>query len=151
MEEIYALAIMLSAGFPVEEEYRQALDEQFSKNDQDPDLLYLEFEPDLKAAMLHVLSHFEAKISSHAVFGKGFMEKLKPFYTPDDLATFTKKLYGLWRLLPEDLAYENPFHIMCYADEFADTEVYYDLSQCRELCEKMLNFYDISFCDHKKA
>ncbi len=152
MKEIYALALMLCAGFPVEDEYRRAIDEQFSENDKDADLLYLEFEPDLKTAMLYVLSHFEAKISSHESFGKCFMEKIRPFYTPDDLAPFTKKLYNLWRLLPEDLAYENPFHIMNYADDFADAdpEGYYNPEQCRELCEEMLNFYEpesIGICD----
>ncbi len=67
------------------------------------------------------------------------MNLLKPIYETVDITKFAPMLYNIWQFLWGDFKTPEPFFIMCYAE---DPLSWGDEKQARELCEKMLSFYD---------
>ncbi len=144
MNELYVLALMRSAGFPMEREYEQSLHALFLRDGENDDLLYLESETDPKLALLYLLARIPTEADRAATFGRCLMTALMPFYRSQSLTEFTAGLRRMWRLLPSELSFENPFHMFCYAD---DPLSWGDEAQCRELCERILHFYRGPICD----
>ena len=66
------------------------------------------------------------------------MESLRQIYENIRLEIFAKKMYSLWNKLPGFVDKEEPFFILCYAD---DCLSYGDEYQCRQLYEKAMNYY----------
>lgn len=61
MEELLVYAILLYEGLVTENEYNKRLDELFLNNPENDDLLYLEWETDIKKAIIYVRTHIDYK------------------------------------------------------------------------------------------
>ena len=85
MEELLVYAVLLYEELIPENEYRKRLDELFLNNPENDDLLYLEWETDLKKAIIYVRTHIDYKNLDHERFGRILMSKLKRSYgdSPD--------------------------------------------------------------------
>ena len=80
MEELLVYVLLLYEELVTENEYRKRLDELFLNNPENDDLLYLEWETDLKKAIIYVRTHIDYKNLDIEQFGKILMNKLKVVY-----------------------------------------------------------------------
>jgi len=144
IEELLVYAILLYEELVTESEYMERLDELFLSTPENDTLLYntlldLEFEPDIKKAMICVRTHFDDRKFDHKQFGKAFMSKLKEFYVNcPDIKYFASRMFSLWESLPGNLQDMEPFWTLSYADEPLS---WGDEEQSRTFYEHMLNYY----------
>ena len=62
MEELLTYMLLLSEELVPESEYHKRLDELFLGNSESDDLLYLEWETDIKKAVIYMKTHIETLI-----------------------------------------------------------------------------------------
>ena len=140
MEELLVFALLLCEGFDVEAEYGNRLDEMFLENPTDEMLLDLEcMSSNIKQSVLHIIANFYFDDFDHYVFGKLLMIKLKKLYACTKIEVFARRMYSLWKRLPDNISCQQPFHTLSYAD---DPLSWGDEKQTRELYEDMLNYYE---------
>ncbi len=140
MEELLAFALLLYEGIIEETEYNKRLDELFLHNITDDDLLYLEWETDIKKAIIYISTHTDYSILDYEQFGKILMNKLKAYYKNClDIKDFAHRMYDLWKNLPGNIQDKEPFFTLCYAD---DPLSWGDEEQTRDIYENMFNYYD---------
>ncbi|MBD5081260.1 MAG: hypothetical protein HDT44_05790 [Ruminococcaceae bacterium] len=141
MEELLAYAYLLCEGFDLEEEYEEKLHELFLKDTtHSEDLLTLEgLCGKMKESTIYIRTHINYSSLDREKFGKTLMTLLKPFYQSMDIEQFGQRMYSVWEGMAGNLQEEEPFSVMCYAD---DPLSWGDEKQTRELYEKMLNYYD---------
>lgn len=138
MEELLAYALLLCEEIETEESYKTRLNELFLEHPEDEMLLYLEWESDLKQAIIYIRTHFDDRSFNRERFGKILMNLLNDYYRKcPDIRAFAKRMYSLWENLPWPLQDVMPFHVLSYAD---DPLSYGDEAQSRELYEQMLNY-----------
>ena len=142
MEEILIYAILLSEELMQESEYNNLLDKLFLTDPENDDLLYLEWEKDIKKALVYIRTHIDYNNFDFNQFGKILMCKLKVIYTNcTDFKLFSNRMYNLWLSLPENIQNIEPFQLLCYAD---DSLSWGDENQARNIYEYMLNYYESS-------
>ena len=141
MEELLAYAYLLCEGFDVEEEYEEKLHELFLKDTEySDDLLALEgLCGKIKESVIYIRTHINYNSLDREKFGKALMNLLKPFYQSMDIEQFGQRMYSVWEGLAGNLQEEEPFSVMCYAD---DPLSWGDEKQTREIYEKMLDYYN---------
>lgn len=140
MEELLVYALLLYEGLAVENEYSERLDELFLDNPENEDLLHLEWETDIKKAIIYVRTHIEYKNLDLEWFGRTLMNKLKVVYENcSDIKFFASRMYSLWKNLPRNIQNIEPFWTLCYAD---DPLSWGDEEQARNIYEYMLNYHD---------
>lgn len=141
MEELLACALLSTVGIEEKEAYFDCLNALFLVSPEDPVLLELEWERDLRE-VVKILLKTEMRIDDVSSLGKLLMNRLETQYrkcvTVADLEKFGERGYQLWSILPEELA-SNQFSTLNYAQ---DSLGYGDESQCRELFEEMFQAYD---------
>ena len=143
MEELWIYAILLYQELVTEHEYNKRLDELFlsaSKNDDLFDhLLDLEWETDMKKAIVYIRTHVDYNHLDIDLLGKILMSKLKEIYKNDsDIRKFSYRMYDLWESLPGNIQDIEPFRTLCYAD---DPLSWGDEEQTRAIYERMLCYY----------
>ena len=139
MEELFVYAILLYEGFVTEHEYNKRLDELFLSDPENDDLLYLEWETNIKKAIIYIKTNVDYKKLDLEQFGRILMSKLKRVYVNcSDIRYFASRMYSLWKSLPGDIQNVEPFWILCYAD---DPLSWGDEEQTRNIYEHMLNYY----------
>ena len=139
MEELLVYAILLYEGFVTENEYNKRLDELFLSNPENDDLLNLEWETDIKKAIIYMRTHIDYKNLDLEQFGRILMSKLKMIYANcSDIKYFANRMYRLWESLPGNIQVIEPFWTLCYADEPLS---WGDETQTRNIYEHMLNYY----------
>ncbi len=139
MEELLTYAILLDAEFVTENEYSKRLDELFLNNPENDDLLYLEWETDIKKAIIYIRTHIDYKNLDLERFGKILMNKLRVLYLNfSDIKCFASRTYSLWKNLPGNVQNIEPFWTLCYAD---DPISWGDEEQTRNIYEHMLSYY----------
>jgi len=139
MEELLVYAILLNEELVTENEYNERLDELFLNDPQNDDLLYLEWETDIKKAIIYVRTHIYYKNIDLELFGKILINKLKVVYVNcSDIKCFASRMYSLWNNLPENIQNIEPFWTLCYADEPLS---WGDEEQTRNIYEHMLSYY----------
>ena len=107
--------------------------------DIDPDLLYLEWETDIKKSIIYVRTHIDYNNLDIEQFGKVLMSKLKAVYVNcSDIKRFASQMYSVWESLPRNIQKLEPFWTLCYAD---DPLSWGDEEQTRSIYEHMLNYY----------
>ncbi len=142
MEELLIYAVLLSEELIQESEYNNLLDELFLSNPENDDLLHLEWETDIKKAVVNIRTHMDYNNFDFNRFGKVLMSKLKVIYTNcTDIKAFANRMYNLWKSLPENIQNIEPFQILCYA---GDSLYWGDEEQARNIYEYMLNYYERS-------
>ena len=140
MEELLVYAILFYEGLATAEEYGKRLDELFLQNPANEDLLYLEWERDIKKAVVYIRTHVDCNALDLEQFGRNLMEKLKPIYANSlDIKAFASQMYSLWESLPGNIQDMEPFWTLCYAD---DPLSWGDETQTRSIYEGMLNSYN---------
>ncbi len=140
MEELLVYAILLYEGLVTENEYSKRLDELFLDNPENGDLLYLEWETDIKKAIIYVRTHIDYRTIDFEQFGRILMGKLKVAYINClDIKCFASRMYSLWASLPGDIQNIEPFWELCYAD---DPLSWGDEKQTRAIYEHMLGYYE---------
>lgn len=140
MEELLVFAILLYEKLVTENEYRKLLDELFLNNPENDDLLYLEWEADLKKAIIYVGTHIDYENFDLERFGRILMSKLETIYANCcDIEYFANRMYRLWKSLPRSIQNMEPFWTLCYAD---DPLSWGDEKQTRDLYEHMLSYYE---------
>ena len=139
MEELLVYAILLSEELVTENEYNKRLDELFLNDPENDDLLYLEWETDIKKAIVYARTQIDHKSLDYIRFGKILMSKLKAFYENcPDIKYFASRMYNLWESLPGSIQNIEPFWALSYAD---DPLSWGDEEQIRNIYEHMLNYY----------
>lgn len=139
MEELLVYAILLYEELVTENEYSKRLDELFLNNPEDDDLLCLEWETDIKKAIIYVRTHIDYKSLNYEQFGRILMSKLKVAYQNcSDIKYFANRMYSLWESLPGNIQNIEPFFTLSYAD---DPLSWGDEEQTRNIYEYMLNYY----------
>lgn len=119
------------------------LDSMFSETPGDEVLLELEECSDnYKNTFIRLKRYFEYEINTFDSdkFGKIFFKGLETVYNSGvyDIAEFGSRCYKLWSLLPAFLDYEQPFYVLCYAD---DPLSWGDEEQTRTLYRDAFSFY----------
>ena len=102
MEELFVYAILLYEGFVTEHEYNKRLDELFLSDPENDDLLYLEWETNIKKAIIYIKTNVDYKKLDLEQFGRILMSKLKRVYVNcSDIRYFASRMYSLekssWR------------------------------------------------------
>lgn len=139
MEELLVYAILLYEGLVTEIEYSKRLDKLFLNNPENDDLLYLEWETDIKKAIIYVRTHIDYKNLDIERFGRILMSILKETYVKcSDIKCFANRMYSLWESLPGNIQDVEPFWTLCYAD---DPLSWVDEKQTRNIYEHMLSYY----------
>ena len=132
-------AVLLYEELLTENEYSKRLDELFLNNPEDDDLLYLEWETDIKKAIIYVRTHIDYKNLDLERFGRILMSKLKMVYVNcSDIKCFANRMYSLWESLPGNIQDIEPFWTLSYAD---DPLSWGDEEQTRDIYEHMLSYY----------
>lgn len=104
MEELLAFAFLLYEELVTEDEYSKWLNELFLNNPENNDLLYLEWETDIKKAIIYVRTHIDYNNLDIDLFGKVLMSKLKEVYENHlDIREFASRMFHLWEGLPGNL------------------------------------------------
>lgn len=139
MEELLVYAILLYEDLVTENEYSKRLDELFLNDPKNEDLLYLEWETDIKKAIIYIRTHIDYNNLDLDLFGKILMSKLKEVYDNySDIGEFAGRMFNLWESLPGNLQTIEPFWTLSYAD---DPLSWGDQEQTRNIYERMLYYY----------
>lgn len=139
MDELLVFALLLYEDMVTEYEYTKRLDKLFLDNPEDDDLLYLEWETDIKKAIAYIKTHIDYNAFNYEQFGKNLMNKLIVCYKNcSDIKSFANRMYHLWETLPGIIQDKEPFFTLCYADDPLSSG---DEKQTRNIYEKMLNYY----------
>ena len=118
MEELLVYAILLYEGFVTENEYSKRLDELFLSDSENDDLLYLEWETDIKKAIIYIRAHIDCNHLDFERFGRILMSKLKVAYINcSDIKYYASRMYSLWESLPGNIQGIEPFWMLCYGDD----------------------------------
>ena len=140
MEELLTYMLLLSEELVPESEYHKRLDELFLNYPENDDLLYLEWETDIKEAVVYVRTHIDYNNFDFNRFGKILMSKLEVIYTNcKDIKSFANRMYSLWERLPENIQSIEPFQVLCYV---GDSLSWGDEEQAKNIYEYMLNYYE---------
>ena len=140
MEELLTYMLLLSEELVAESEYHKRLDELFLNHPENDDLLYLEWETDIKEAVVYVRTHIDYNNFDSNRFGKILMIKLEVIYTNcTDIKLFADQMYSLWESLPENIQNIEPFQVLCYA---GDSLSWGDEDQAKNIYEYMLKYYE---------
>ena len=139
MEELLVYAILLYEELATETDYNKRLDELFLNNPENDDFLYLEWETDIKKAIIYIGTHMDCKNLNLERFGRDLMSKLETIYANcSDIEYFANRMYSLWESLPGNIQDIEPFWTLCYAD---DPLSWGDEKQSRNIYEHMLSYY----------
>ena len=139
VEELLVYAILLYEDLVTENEYSKRLDELFLNDPENEDLLYLEWETDIKKAIIYIRTNIDYNNLEIERFGRILISKLKAVYVNcSDIKCFASRTYHLWESLPGNIQNIEPFWTLCYAD---DPLSWGDEEQTRNIYEYMLDYY----------
>ena len=94
MEELLVYAILLYEDLVTENEYSKRLDELFLNDPKNEDLLYLEWETDIKKAIIYIRTHIDYNNLDLERFGRILISKLKAVYVNSaDIKCFASRMY----------------------------------------------------------
>ena len=140
MEEMLVYLILLFEELVAQNDYNKRLDELFLDNPENDDLLYLEWETDIRKAVIYIKTHIDYNNLDYERFGRALMSKLKEIYkNHSDIRKFASRMFSLWESLPGNIQNTEPFWILSYAD---DPLSWGDEKQTRNIYEHMLNYYN---------
>lgn len=137
MEELLVLALLLDEDMVTEEAYHKRLDELFLNDAENDDLLYLEWETNIKKAILYIRTRVDGRVLDEERFERILMSQLKGYYNNGvDIKDFADRMYHVWGNLPGTLQNREPFFTLSYAD---DPLSWGDEEQTRSIYENLLN------------
>lgn len=143
MECLFAYTYLWAWGFCSMQEYNLYLDNMFSETPGNELLLELEECSDnYKNTFARLKRYFEYEANTFDTdkFGKFLFKGLEKAYHSDayDIVEFGSRCYQLWKLLPGFIDHEQPFYVLCYAN---DPLSWGDEEQTRTLYRDAFSFY----------
>ena len=105
--------MLCNIGYKKHGENREALDNLFCYTPGDEILFDLEGR-DYKNAMLYLYQLMNELSFDIIKFGGQLMSELKTIYKESDIIGLSKKMYDLWKLLPDKIKNEEPFYTLNY-------------------------------------
>lgn len=143
MEILFAYSYLWVWGFCSAEKYNVQLDKMFSETPDNGVLLELEeCSINYKDTFARLRRYFayENNFFKSDKFGKALFKGLEVAYNSGvySITDFSQRCYELWKTLPEFLAQEEPFFVLCYADEPLS---WGDEKQTCKLYEEAFAFY----------
>lgn len=150
-ERLIVYLILFSVGFEIEIEYNEYLDSEFigtSNSDRSYSALLLELEccSSNRNKTIEILNQFFWQYYNNdnfniVAFGLFLIESLKKIYLQSeiDIREYGKKVYMIWRGLPNEMRDRKPFFIMNYAD---DPLSWGDEKQTRQIYEELFNYFE---------
>jgi len=138
---LLAYGILLDVGLLSSENYNGYLDAMFTETPDDDLLLELEWCSSHTQKTIRMIYSFCRETSiEHSVLGKTLTSTAKKIYLKNEMSinAFGSLMYKAWQLLPREIQYDDPFHILSYAD---DPLSWGDVEQTRELYETFFNYY----------
>lgn len=144
MEYLFAYSYLWAWGFCSMEEYNVQLDKLFCESPANEALLDLEeCSSEIKDTFARLQRYFtyETNAFNSEKFGKTLFDGLEAVYSSGvySIADFGQRCYKLWKMLPEHLIQEEPFFVLCYAD---DPLSWGDEKQTCKLYEEAFDFYN---------
>lgn len=142
MQELLPYAYLMDLGLDADNvyiKYGAKLDALLEQYPDNRDVSELECISGCGETAAYIFEHTEFPVIHPDGFGKALMRLLTPIYTSSDISFFANRMYALWQKLPEPICHSEPFLTLNYAD---DPLAYGDEAQTRQLCEKMLAYYD---------
>ena len=140
MNELLAYAILLCERIVSDELFNAQLDKIFLESPNDGKLLELECMGNAEKAAASVRALFDYSKLDKVRFGKAIMKELNEYSGSCGITEqFGKKMYLLWKSLPDCIQHEEPFSVFTYADEPLS---WGDEQQSCELYEKAFYYYN---------
>lgn len=140
MEELFVYALLLDNEMITADEYKNYLDKMFLENLENDTLLHLEWEMNIKKSLAYIRECIDYKTFDSILFGKCLMAKIDKYYRKYDfnIKYFANKMYDLWKNLPDNIQYQEPFWSLSYADEPLS---WGDEKQTRAIYENIISYY----------
>ena len=124
------------------DEYGKHLDKLFIKSPDNELLLELEWHiSDVQKTINEIRVNCVNNTIDYNIFAKFLFDKLKKVYYQEktDIKSFVSIICTIWKNLPDEIQFHQPFWTMNYAD---DPLSWGDEQQTRKLYEQMLNSYN---------
>jgi len=136
-ERAFALFLAWRGGIISAEEYNEYLDALFLEDMENELLLDLEiasYDFEETKALLIDYVYYTGHSINYTAFGKALFGVVEKAYRSNavEIEEFGRRAYSVWRLLSEDIWYDEPFLTLNYAD---DCLSYGDEAQTRGLYE----------------
>ena len=140
MVKLYAFALLMISGFDIKLEYEKYLDKQFICNPDNYILLDLEFiSNDIDKTSSYIKETIDYNIIDYNQLAKEVVKNMKICYETMAFNDFISKTYLLWQSLPYELAHNEPF----YELRFADDPYSYGVNvESKQIIEDILDFYN---------
>lgn len=116
MEELFICGIFADLNPTAENLYQKKLDALFLENPDNNTLLELELlSGNISESIIYITNHV---YSDTELFKRNLAVYLEKLYNEMDIETFSKICYKIWLRLPENIAKDEYFFILNYADDF---------------------------------
>lgn len=141
MEELLVYVLLAAEELLPWEAYESRLHALFLEHPEDDLLMDLECETSVAGTRSYIRRYFDygCSVFDRGAFGMCLMDKLARVYgDAGDIEMFSTKMYSLWKELPGDLQFEQPFWTLSYAD---DCLSYGEEGQARTMYEEAFQFY----------
>lgn len=86
MEELFALLILNCEEIIIDDRYYKKLNELFLNNPENNDLLYLEWENDIKKSSYYIKNHIDLNTFNYKLFGIFLMQNFSLNYLDEPLS-----------------------------------------------------------------
>ena len=143
IEKLFAEFLVWYCGLASGERYEALLNKYFLMSRNSDILMELEESSHSSDDTREVLSRFlnyDYQDFDNAEFGKTLMKRLKNIYDTSgaNIDAFDECCFRLWRELPEDLLYTEPFITLSYAGDFLS----WDEQRTRRLYKEAFEYYN---------
>lgn len=142
LEELFFYYVSIKTRFISFDTYKKWLDKTFllstSKEGVLLDLQLSTHSLEQTANFFQLYFNDKLKLIDYHIVLKMIIQELKKQYNEECLQDITQKLYNIWRLLPEEISYEEPFLILNYID---DPWSYGDRNAVIRNIEALFNYY----------
>lgn len=119
MEDLIIYGIFSDLNLKSENLYQKKLDKLFIENPDNPDLLELELlSGNISESIIYITNHINSSNIRIELFKKNLAEYLEKLYSEMDIKTFSEICYKIWSRLPENIAYDEYFILLNYADDY---------------------------------
>lgn len=142
VENILACIYLVEANFISIEEYGNYLDSVFMQDIENELLMELEFcSKDIHETKKQINEYiWQKKVRlDYDTLGQFLFNKLDEIYSKElmNINIFGQNVYRLWKSLPEEIVYEEPYCILSYADDYLDLGHY---EQAHDLYKKCFSY-----------
>ncbi|MCM1506691.1 MAG: hypothetical protein NC177_06105 [Ruminococcus flavefaciens] len=119
MEKLFICGIFADLNPTAEKLYQKKLDSLFLENPDDNTLLELELlSGNISESIIYITNHADFRKINNKLYKKYLAEYLEKLYHKMDIKTFSGLCYKIWLRLPENVAEDEYFITLNYADDY---------------------------------